>query len=917
MEDFTSLWAKTGDKGLTHPVVCHLLDTAAVCRHLLDCLPPAAVQRLQRGLRLDATSLRAWVSFLAGAHDTGKAAPPFQFKPKTSALERAQQLGGGVLYANWRDLELLEEPPHGVVTACTLPEFLQKCGVDEQVAGELAAIVGGHHGSIPSPEEIEKLVGSQAQGSRGFFNRRNRAPSKRNQAAIGNDPTLPQWRAWRTDILATLATFCGIAGCSLPITDASSGVVIEPAAAVILAGITTMSDWIASDAESFPYAGENLDLGAYIADLDHKALAALKRTGWLPWQPHTEPQEFSQLFKFEPRGLQTLLESRMRDFRGQPALYVVEAPTGEGKTEAALTVAHWNSVSDMPGTYIGMPTQATGNALYKRLCDYIECWYPDQRINVQLVHSAARLDKSFSETICRLDQVYDEEDKPGGAAASEWFVHRKRALLAPWGVGTADQALVGILRKRHQFLRLLGLAGKTVILDEVHAYDSYTSRLVDRLVHWCAILGSPVVVLSATLSQEQRQRLVESYACGLGQSAPKLPEQTYPRLTVYSQDRIEVETFDVAEVNRKRRIHIRWIDEADIPALLGRGPTAIIRSSVRRCQTTAQQFADALVFHSRFTQEDRERIEQECHLRYGKPKRNDEPPRPASLLVATQVIEQSLDVDFDVLISDLCPIDLLIQRIGRLWRHDRKYRGVSEPVLYLIQPTQDENGLPNFGEDIESRPGKGSYQRRVYDRHALLRSWYLLRHRNDLILPTEIDSLIEAAYNFADRTTLEGLNANEREDWECSLTAMDNWQRGLRDLAKQMVIPERDKYCRAWVLTAPQLNDGGKPEEAFTRLVEDSEAVILNTGSGEIAFDHKPQGDVLRSILRCQVKISNPGLIHELRAEQKKGGRTLHQPSSWRQVAYLRDLALLTVPAQVGPYYITYDCRLGLRAERT
>jgi CRISPR-associated endonuclease/helicase Cas3 len=896
MEDFSGLWAKTGAAGRIHPVICHLLDTAAVCRHLLDCLPPAAVQRLQRGLNLDSAGLRAWVSFLAGAHDTGKAAPPFQFKPKTTALESAQKLGGGAFYANWRKLNL-QEPPHGTVTACTLPEFLEKRGMDSKVAAELAAIVGGHHGSIPDHGEIEELLGSQC-----------------NRAALGNDDAFPQWRTWRTQILETLASFCGVAKYAPPprAISANEEMVVDPGAAVLLAGITTVSDWIASNAECFPYAGAEPDLVAYTEDLDSKALEALRKTGWLPWQPHNEPLGFKELFEFEPRGLQTLVENQMPEFRGEPALYVIEAPTGEGKTEAALTVAHWNSITRMPGTYIGMPTQATGNALYERLCNYIERWYPDQRINVQLVHSAARLDESFSETICRLDEIHDEGTELGGVAASEWFVHRKRALLAPWGVGTSDQALVGILRKRHQFLRLLGLAGKTVILDEVHAYDSYTSRLVDRLVHWCAILGSPVVILSATLSQEQRQRLITSYATGLGQPIPPVITKPYPRLTIYCHGQAKVSTFQVDELNRERQIKIVWIDEADVPGLLGRGPTAIIRSSVRRCQTTADLFPHALVFHSRFTQEDRESIEHECHRIYGKPLKPDEPLRPPSLLIATQVIEQSLDVDFDILISDICPIDLLIQRIGRLWRHLRTHRSVAEPVIYLIRPNEDENGLPDFGEDIESHPERNI--KRVYDRHALLRSWYLLRHRDALHLPTEIDPLIEAAYDLTNRTTTKGLNTLQSEDWERSYTAMDSWQRGLRDLAKRMVVDELSKYEYAWTLTSQHLDDGNT-QEAFTRLVEDSMAVVIDLGDSAISPKGKPHGDEIRDILRRQVKISNPDLIRALRREQASGG-ALKQPPSWRQVAYLRDLAMLKVPAQVGSYFVTYDQRLGLRAVR-
>ncbi|MEA5463891.1 CRISPR-associated helicase Cas3' [Leptothoe sp. PORK10 BA2] len=885
------LWAKTAQGTNFHPVICHLIDTAAVCQRLLQLLPPAAIKQLRKGLDLSDAGMLAWVPFLAGTHDTGKVSPPFQFQ-ESAVLDIAKQLGSGSLYDLWSKRPtvsptIAKAPGHGTLTACTLPEYLQSW-VDEELAAELAAIVGGHHGYIPRHEDIESITNA----------------SRQRKYHLGNSPESPQWRQWRIEILDALADYCGVKDADVPQQ-------CDPAAAVLLAGITTLSDWLASNQTCFPPAGAKPNLVNYIDSLDAKVDATLKAAQWHKWQPHQTPLSFVELFDNQPRGLQEAIENLMPSLCGEPALLIVEAPTGEGKTEAALTVAHWNTSSGMPGAYIGMPTQATGNALYDRLKNYLNRWYSDQTINLQLAHSASALDENFSSSICRLEQIHEKDGKPSGVSASEWFVHRKRALLAPWGVGTVDQALVGILRTKHQFLRLLGLAGKTVILDEVHAYDAYTSRLLDQLVHWCGILGSPVVILSATLSSGQRQRLINSYAEGLGLVKVELPIAEYPRLTIYAQGKPQIDpSFNkdrLAEINQNKSIQIRWIEESQIDAQLNKGATAIIRSTVRRCQKTAKDYPKAVVFHSRFTQEHRQQKESYCLKQYGKPKSEEDPPRPPSLLIATQVIEQSLDVDFDVLISDLCPVDLLIQRIGRLWRHGRNNRSVPERVIYLISPKFGQSGLPSFGDDIEGRIVKGKYRPGVYDRHSLLRTWYLLRDRTSITLPHDTDYLIEQAYELDNSSPVELAEAGQ-EDWDSSLQAYRNYQTSLENQAEKCVIPSLKHYCYAENLTHRSVGD--EEVELVTRLVNASMPLIVDVGNGKVICDHPPKKDEIRSVLTQQVRISSPSLVYALKEALQK--QEIQVPKVWQSVTYLKDIPVLTVPASVGKYFITYDKRLGL-----
>lgn len=901
MMKHTDLWAKTAENKAQsnnfHPVICHLLDTAAVCQQMLKLLPPAAIDRLRRGLQLDELGLLAWVPFLAGTHDTGKVSPPFQFQD-SDISEVARQLAGGSLYDLWfkRPQAVIgSDPYHGMVTACTLPEYLKSLLNNADLAHELAAVVGGHHGIFPKNEEVGNIL--KTIRSRQFH--------------LGDSDSTPQWRQWRTEILDILADFCGITNTQAPQS-------CDAAAAVILASITTFSDWFASDQKYFPPAGSSPDLAEYMQGLPLKVEQSLAAAQWQIWQPHEQPLKFLDLFKNKPRGLQIAIESLMPEIQGKPTLLIVEAPTGEGKTEAALTVAHWNTSNGMPGTYVGMPTQATGNALYNRLKKYLNNWYPDQRVNYQLIHSASTLDDNFSKSICRLTNIYDNDRQPGGVFASEWFVNRKRALLAPWGVGTVDQALIGILRKKHQFLYLLGLAGKTVILDEVHAYDGYTSQLLDRLVHWCAILGSPVVILSATLNSKQRKNLLNSYAKGLGLEEPELPIADYPRLTVFPMQGKAVISLlftqdKLSEINLKKEIKIHWIDESEISSLVGKGATAIIRSTVRRCQTTADKYSDAAVFHSRFTQEHRLEREAYCLEKYGEPKTREDPVRPPSLLVATQVIEQSLNVDFDILISDLCPIDLLIQRLGRLWRFDRENRCVLERVIYLIRPKFDESGLPKFGDDVEGRMVKKNYNPGVYDRHALLRTWYLLCDRDGdrqtITLPHNTDYLIKQVYDLEQEPSIS-LTEEQCQDWDSSLENYKNWQDLIQHKAKEVIIPDLKHYHSAEDLTHRNLDD--EAAEMVTRLINDSMRLIIDLGNGKVIKNRIPKDDEIRQALRQQIQISSPGLIYALKASADK----VFIPSTWKKVAYLRDLPVLDLssPVQIGKYSISYDLKLGLVA---
>jgi CRISPR-associated endonuclease/helicase Cas3 len=891
-------WAKTGSVNLDengqpkyHPVICHLADTAAVAMEIVrNRLSPIAVRTLENGLSLSEESLIRCCGFLAGSHDLGKVSPAFQFQVDPIG----KVLAGGTLYDLWHRVNLVTrqgKAPHGVVTARTLPEFLIERNMDKPLAKRLAAIVGGHHGFFPSAEEIRDLNERLAGANEGNI-----------------------WRKFSREIFNQLEAFVELQAQDFPTR-------CDNAAAMILAGLTTVSDWIASNSDKetgFPYASDE-PFDEYKLELPKKAKQALDKIGWMRL-PTAQPLLFTELFKeiSEPRALQKAAIAATETL-STPCLILVEASMGEGKTEAALYLAdHLQHQSATGGFYIGLPTQATSNAMLNRVRKFLGQRYPEKTINLTLSHAAAALKDDYQSSICRLDQVYDEEGK---VVAGEWHTARKRTLLSPYGVGTIDQALMGAVRSKHQFVRLFGLAGRTVILDEIHAYDLYTSTLLERFLEWLALLGSPVIALSATLPTETRRRLINAYAQGCGNTESEMPVAEYPRLTMFTPQGLTVTSFK-ASPHVTRSLHLQWVNEPDwISALQDQvtdgGCVAIICSTVNRAQEVFQRLqdsgsfaADELgLFHGRFLFNDRERIENECLERFGKPS-DPKIKRPHRyVLVATQVIEQSLDLDFDLMISDLAPIDLLLQRSGRLHRHEERKKRPEKlihPTMWLISPKLNESGKADFGDAGV-----------IYDPHVLLRTWLTLRYQPNIQLPEQMDELIEAVYdkNIVPNEMLEPIH---REDWQTSL-------------AKYLGDESQDRTKADLVKLPPGCKGEIKPSE-FTRMgeIDDDNAIAKVTRLGResvttiflqqnakglvlpntqeyINLKQSPDLKMIRRLLEHSTRISKMGLVCELQKQER--------PSRWTSVL-LRHCRYVVLDesnkAQVGKWTVYLDVLKGV-----
>lgn len=422
-----------------------------------------------------------------------------------------------------------------------------------------------------------------------------------------------------------------------------------------------------------------------------------------------------QLFDYlrTPTPLQEL--ALQMPLKGGPQLFLLEDVTGAGKTEAALILAYrLMEAGAAHGLYFGLPTMATANQMYQRMGQVYSRFYgADANPSLVLAHGARQLVEEFRQSILgdpadRGDCDYHPDDKSATSQCSAWLAdHRKKALLADVGVGTLDQALLGILPVRHQSLRLLGLSGKVLIADEVHAFDPYMCELLAHLLEAHARQGGSAILLSATLPAAMRTRFIQAFQRGAGSNDNHgAPENApYPLLT----HACAVGSRDYSCETRKevrRTVEIRWEqDEEGVRKLIkeqaAQGRCVCwIRNTVgdaRRAYETLREECGAsrvTLFHSRYAMGDRLAIEADVLARFGKQSREDQ--RAGHVLIATQVVEQSLDLDFDVLITDLAPIDLLIQRAGRLHRHVRDERGNpssierrATPVLHIHAPRPD------------------------------------------------------------------------------------------------------------------------------------------------------------------------------------------------------------------------------------
>lgn len=879
------LWAKTSRDGTrTHPLICHMIDVAAVTQALWDGAFPAGLhRRFCQALDIGPNTARTWLAFAAGLHDLGKACPAFQEKhvPSRDAL-----LAAGFRFEG---RPVVIRAPHGTVTAYSATWLLRtKFGMDPRVAARLGRAVGGHHGLFPTDPELLEL-GPARRGGR-------------------------EWDAVRGELFDTLAAVLGVEN-PLPWPPALAG---DQSFWALLAGLTSVADWLGSIEDRF------FDLVAptlvdYASLAYTQALRALEDLGWAGWAPPAQPAPFRDLFAgYEPRPLQQAAidcASRL----ASPALVIIEAPMGEGKTEAALYLGdHRLAAEQQRGLYVAMPTQATSNQMLGRVQRFLQDRYRGGRVDLHLLHGGA----AWSDDMDALRLAAIDQSGESTVVAHSWFLPRKRGLLAPFAVGTVDQALLSVLQTKHFFVRLFGLAHKTVIFDEVHAYDTYMSELLQHLLRWLSAMGCTVVLLSATLPASTRRRLVEAFT---GRAAAQAA--AYPALTwaaAGSEGVIPLQTSPAGA----RAVSVEWIDRepaAVVSALAGAlqagGCAAVICNTVGRAQSLYQALAesrltepgDLILFHARFPAGRRAQIEDRVVSTFGKG--GSRPTRGRrSIVVATQVIEQSLDLDFDLMVSDLAPVDLVLQRVGRLHRHAGASRpaSLSSPRLLLASPAL-RDGLPAWGSDAY-----------VYEPYVLLRSWLALSApgASPLLVPGDVQALVEAVYGDLPAPVAPGspIAAELERSYQGMLCRMeaDAYQARtalvpgpcdedlLSALSRQLDEdnPELHEAWRALTRLAP-------PNVTLVCLHVSPSGVALEPGGPPLRLGKPPGRDLTAELARRTVSLSNPAVVRHFLAQEP--------PSGWEDhpmLRYCRAALFENGRCDAGTFWLRLDDRLGLVMQR-
>lgn len=596
------------------PTWIHLADTAGVMERLIsDWLPSSVIDAARIGYDL----FRDACCFIALTHDIGKMTPLFASRLVGRLPDVRRELERCGVYS--LDLGMFDTRRYNSPHALAGAAILEMLGCPKS----MTSVIGAHHGK---PQETHRMIKDQlAQGSphgRNYYGcsapdgcREHRdSPEGRLWASV--------WRGWLDFALA----YAGF--------DAAGGLpALNRSAQMLVCGTLIMADWIASNTIYFPLIpvdgwGEKVDLGSRV----DRAMEELRLPDlWAPNRYCISEADLEEEFGFVPNDIQLALADAAAE--GSGGIFILEAPMGSGKTEAALAAAETlASKNGLGGIFFGLPTQATANGIFGR----IERWAEHQSEGtvqaIRLAHGMAELNENYR-ALFHGDAVTNEDGESGGLVAHSWFKGNKQAMLANFVIGTVDQLLMAALKQKHLMLRHLGLAGKVVIIDECHAYDAYMNQYLDMAIRWLGAYRVPVIVLSATLPSSRRSELVKAYLKSFGDKTKSIPDgpwcssRAYPLLTW--TDGLDVRQKAIPCSSDRRRVAIERISDDDLigrirEAVSAGGCAGVIANTVARAQNIAQTLRDAvpdaevILFHSHFTMHDRAERERDLLARVGK-----------------------------------------------------------------------------------------------------------------------------------------------------------------------------------------------------------------------------------------------------------------------------------------------------------
>ncbi|WP_431983071.1 CRISPR-associated helicase Cas3' [Streptomyces qinglanensis] len=943
------LWGKSKERagGRMNLLMSHLLDTSAVAELMWDRFLALSTREVLDDVAGGVGRGRLFLAWLCGVHDCGKATPAHQrLWPEGADLVQAAGMGwreplaaAAAKRSRWR---------HDWAGGLLIREMLSAARWAPQQIDWVWPLVAGHHGAFPTLRDL-------------------REPSK----AKGQLKGAGRWPEVQQAVLEALTRELGFAD----LREVQPEVVPSRALQMQLSGLVVMADWIASDERHFTGID---DFGALSVNgarrRARRAWEALGLRGGWGTIAVPGPEAFQDRFGCSPRASQTMVVEAARRM-GAPGILVIEAPMGEGKTEAALAAAEVLAARfGADGVFVGMPTQATSDPMFTRVRNWLEALDPRLAAQVALLHGKRAFNSEWKRLLdeggadpdglfCGVDE-YGLGDDPYGMPATtsecsaerqapaEWFLGGKRGLLAPFVVGTVDQLLYAATRTRHVMLRMAGLAGKVVVLDEVHACDVYMNQFLLEALRWLGQARVPVVLLSATLPPAQRRALATSYMAGAASREEypvEVPEAAgYPRVTAAWLGEDAMPLFHVAAspgwrddlpvavvplpeaipgpraTSGERDAFQAAADKAVGDLLedeLADGGTAlVIRNSVARAQSAYEELRsrfdeeEVRLLHARFTVTRRAELTEECLELLG-PKRQSRSGGERLVLVATQLAEQSFDVDADLLVTDLAPVDLLLQRMGRIHRHADTLRParLRLPRVYVTGFQAREDREPAFVYASE----------KIYGRHLLLRTAALLPgNGGSWSVPGDVPALVEKVYG----THAELLPGTWRSAGAQAAEEQAEADRRRAESAREFLLTRRGEHEKP---TLAGVHYGGvstgSREERLQAAVRDGEesvevVLVVQDTEGEsfrtlrgrslsINGDVAPEllDEVLGSAVRLPPKLTRDAL-------------TLTPLPAWHGHPWLRHSRALVLDgvrrARLGAANLRYDDLLGLYEEQ-
>ena len=889
------------------PFWMHSFDTAGIMEKLAQKRLPESISDYLCAECGGREKLFSTLKFCALVHDIGKLTIVFQsriydavdFSPFAVCVELP------------KSSSLVNAPntPHALASEA----ILLKLGCREGVA----SIAGAHHGRPSALADVCDQISGACTAVENFYGKRGKY---RQLFEV-------LWKEW-IDFSLECAGFSELS--DLPD--------MAVPAQVVISGMLVMADWIASNTTYFPLisADQKGEFGDYPKRIEN----AWTTIGFPNmWESKArfglDDEAFKERFGFLPNPTQADIISTATDAESS-GIYVIEAPMGLGKTEAALALSEILAArAGAGGMFFGMPTQATSNGIFPRLEKWAGGLAEDEQtlLAIKLAHGNAALNEDYRELFTGHSNLNIESDS--GLIVHDWFSGRKQTLLSDFVIGTVDQLLMAALKQKHVMLKHFGLSGKVVVVDECHAYDAYMSQYLDMAIKWLGIYKVPVIILSATLPEKRRAELIEAYADSEKHRAKhteahvdkKTADEAwkhslaYPLLTYTENNTVKQKA--LAFDGENKEVSVRRIIRDEVAATAGYavergGCVGVIVNTVRKAQEIAAELqsafpkAEVIIMHAQFIMTDRAKREEQILKRVGK--HSTPESRHGLIIVGTQVLEQSLDLDFDLMITELCPMDLLLQRTGRLHRHNRvRPQGLETASCFVLDETDD-----SFDSGSAA----------IYGEWLLMRTRALLP--NKLTIPSDIPLLVQQTYDETNNEMLGELTEGMKKAQEENKLRTGKKRRSAENYLISKPSNKKGKCLDGWLdndikpnneQTGEKAVRDGDPSVDVIALMRDREGlirIIADKPETIIPADRPPSRE--EALLIARQKLRLPGFfgrrwkiddtIEQLEAE------TQNVFSAWQDSALLKEEVVLLfdedLNADLAGVQLHYDIKTGL-----